>query len=340
MSAFVAGQELSRRFYAEAVRPMLVTHFPDLAHSAALLGRGSEVLGYDDAMSGDHNWEPRVIIFLRENDHASVGDAVTELVGDATLREFAGRPSEVTVTALADYVGRQLDLDLSQPITARDWLTLPEQRLIMVTAGAVFHDEVGLQDVRDRLAYYPRDVWLYLMISAWWRIHPENNLVGRTGYAGDELGSALLGARLVHDIMTLAFLLERRYAPYKKWFGTAFSRLDCAAALGPVLTRVLRAERWPDREAALMEAYDQLGSLHNALGVTPPVETETVQLWDRPFRVRWPNVLDPLAATISDPEVRAIREQWPVGGIDEVRDILAGPAHRRRLLGLLDQPTS
>jgi hypothetical protein len=62
---------------------------------------------------------------------------------------------------------------------ARDWLTFSDQRLPMITAGAVYHDEVGLQDVRDRFTYYPHDVWLYLLVAGWWRVHPEVNLVGR-----------------------------------------------------------------------------------------------------------------------------------------------------------------
>jgi hypothetical protein len=44
----------------------------------------------------------------------------------------------------------------------------------------------------------------------------------RAGFVGDELGSALIGSRLVRDIMNLCFLLEKQYAPYPKWFGTAF----------------------------------------------------------------------------------------------------------------------
>jgi hypothetical protein len=37
-----------------------------------------------------------------------------------------------------------LELDIDGEIEARDWLTLPEQRLRMVSAGAVYHDDVGL----------------------------------------------------------------------------------------------------------------------------------------------------------------------------------------------------
>ena len=48
MTAFVPGLELSRQFYDELVRPIVDARYPGLPHSAALLGRGSEVLGFDD----------------------------------------------------------------------------------------------------------------------------------------------------------------------------------------------------------------------------------------------------------------------------------------------------
>ena len=34
--------------YEEAVAPILDSHLPDLEYSAALIGSGSEVLGFDD----------------------------------------------------------------------------------------------------------------------------------------------------------------------------------------------------------------------------------------------------------------------------------------------------
>ena len=54
------GLELSRRFYFEAVRPILDRSFPDLEHAAALIGHGSELLGFDDELSQDHQWGARV----------------------------------------------------------------------------------------------------------------------------------------------------------------------------------------------------------------------------------------------------------------------------------------
>ena len=220
--------------------PCCTSGYPGLPYSAALLGRGSEVLGFDDEMSRDHNWEPRVLLFLRDADYARYGEAVERSLRDALPARFAGYPTQFSLSTLRAYLQEHLDLDVDAGIEARDWLTLPEQRLRMVTAGAVYHDEVGLQVLRDRLAYYPHDVWLYLMIAAWWRVHPEANLMGRAGFVGDELGSRVIAAQLVHDLMHLCFLMEKQYAPYSKWFGTAFSRLECASSLAPVLQGVLR----------------------------------------------------------------------------------------------------
>ena len=44
---FIKGLELSELFYKEAVKPILAKRFPDLNYSAALIGLGSEVLGFD-----------------------------------------------------------------------------------------------------------------------------------------------------------------------------------------------------------------------------------------------------------------------------------------------------
>jgi hypothetical protein len=51
MPEFISGLALSEAFYREAVRPLLAEHFPGLPHAAALVGWGSDVVGYDDAQS-------------------------------------------------------------------------------------------------------------------------------------------------------------------------------------------------------------------------------------------------------------------------------------------------
>ncbi|MFL5733404.1 MAG: DUF4037 domain-containing protein, partial [Chloroflexia bacterium] len=121
--------------------------------------------------------------------------------------------------------------------------------------------------------------------SQWERIGQDEAFVGRCGEVGDELGSRVIAARLVQQIMRLCFLMERKYAPYAKWFGSAFSRLDCALALAAIFDGVLSTGSWREREGHLSEAYRVVAEMHNGLGITRPMETRVSNYHTRPYMV-------------------------------------------------------
>ena len=56
----------------------------------------------------------------------------------------------------------------------------------------------------------------------------------------------------------------------------------------------------------------------------------------RPFKVVWGDFPGALVAEIKDPEVRRIAERWPVGGIDQLRNVLWAARDRRQVLALFD----
>lgn len=314
--------------------PAIAAEFSGLPHAAGLLGRGSEVLGYDDSMSTDHTWSARVTVFVSGDVTAEEDETVRSRLTARIPDLFERVPTEVSVTTVQQYFVDQLDLDVAVAWDAYDWISLPEQRLCALTAGAVFHDDLDLEQVRRRLAYYPRDVWLYLMLAGWWRVHPEMNLVGRAGYAGDELGSTLIASEMVSGLMHLSFLIERRYAPYSKWFGTAFSDLHIADRLSAPLDRALHARTWREREEALGNGYEIVASAFNDLEIAPRLALEPVRMWERPFTVPWADFPGALSTSISDPKVRDLLERWPTGGIDQVRDILWAPQFRTKVRDL------
>jgi hypothetical protein len=358
MPKFIPGLELARGFYRECVRPLLDAEFPGLAHSAALLGSGSDVLGFDGERSTDHDWGPRVVIFLEERDHVRYAETLRTALSDRLPLAFRGHPTNfagapgepgtlvmqavdrgpvnhrVMLTTVRAFARAQLGLDPERELTVADWLLVPEQNLLAVTAGAVYHDGLdALEPLRRKLAYYPRDVWLYLLAAHWERIGQEEPFVGRAGSAGDELGSAVIAARLVRDVMRLCFLIERRYAPYPKWFGTAFARLACAPRLGPLLAQVLAEPYWPEREQQLCAAYELVAALHNELGLTPPLPARVTPFYDRPFRVIHGGAFaDALLAAIGDEAVRALPRG--VGKVDQWcdnTDVLSHVERCRRL---------
>ena len=345
MPEFIPGLELSRRFYTILVRPLLDKHFAGLPHAAALIGYGSEVLGLDSAMSMDHAWCPRVQIFLCEQD-AGLAEPIRSMLARELPHEFLGFPLDtvpvpgepgvfymqakkdgpvehrVTAVPLAQFLRETMSWEPSTPLTPACWLSISSQILGTLTAGAVHFDNVGeLTAVRAQLAWYPHDVWLYLLACGWQRIGQAEHLMPRAGYAGDELGSALIGAELAHDVMSLAFLMEMQYAPYPKWFGSAFRELSCGPALAPFLRDAQLADTWHQRETALCAAYTLLARLHNALGLTDALPEQVSEFHGRPFMaIHAETFALALQEKISDPEIKRIAQKGLIGGIDQFSD--------------------
>lgn len=343
---FIPGLELAGRFYSEVIKPILEADFSQVPYAAALIGTGSEVLGYDTEMSTDHHWGPRAMLFVDESDHKRYADAIAESLRHQLPVKFCGYstnysepnphdhnvqlPQEiehgpvnhrVELHTLRSFILNYLGFDLDRALEPSDWLTIPEQKLRTITAGAVFHDEIGLQEVRNRFSYYPHDVWLYLMACAWNRIGQEEHLMGRAGQVGDELGSALIGSRLVRDLMRLCFLIERQYAPYPKWFGVAFAQLTCATELSPSLHRAQFTKTWTEREAALTEAYEAVAAMHNGLAITEPLPDTVRGFFGRPFKViALQGFAAALCRRIMDPTVQQIARRPLIGGIDMISD--------------------
>lgn len=343
---FVPGLQLAEAFYRQAVEPVLQRHAPDLAYSAGLIGPGSEVLGFDDRMSTDHHWGPRAMLFLEESVPADRRRELHDILADELPASFMGYPTNwsepnpedkgvqhlgeigerpvnhrIEMITLAGFLQGYMGIDICNPLTPADWLTLPWQKLRSVTGGGLFRDDLGIQSVLDRFRWYPQDLWFYVLASCWARIGQEEHLTGRAGWAGDETGSAIIASRLVRDIMRLAFLMERAYPPYPKWFGTAFANLDCAAALQPLLDQILTSHSWQERDAGLAAAYRRLAEMHNALGVTPPVSCTPASFFGRPFMVIYgETVANALCDEIRDPEVQRLARRRLIGSIDLISD--------------------
>ena len=233
--------------------------------------------------------------------------------------EFRGWPTEVVVVGIGTFLTGLLGFDPRAGISTRDWLVTPQQTLASATAGAVYHDGLGqLEPVRQALAWYPRDLWLWQLAGQWRRIAQEEPFSGRAAEVGDDLGRRVLVGRLARDVMRLCFLLERRYAPYSKWLGTAFGRLESAAAVGPLLEAAMAAAAWPAAEEALVTAYREVATRHNRLGLTEPLDPSPRRFHDRPFLVLDADrFFRACLAAIADRDLASLP---PIGAIDQFVD--------------------
>lgn len=329
MSDFVKGLRLNENFYNEVVVEILNSNFPNLKYSAGLIGWGSEVLGYDDILSSDHNWGLRFQIFLSAEDYEKHYLKINQVLNENLPEFYQNYPTtfeinvhkdqrdaekakdsehNIDIETVEGFFIRYLGCNPFQEITFADWLTFSEHKLLAVTSGKIFHAGLEkLEEVRQKFKYYPRDIWLYLLSVQWDKIFQEQAFVGRCGYAGDELGSKLIAAKQVRNLMHLCFLIERKYAPYSKWFGTAFSHLDCAGKLTPIFTQILEAENWKQREKSLTEAYAKIIRLYNNLEITDSMSDEIVEYFGRPFSViSDESVIGKLRETIVEKEILKI----------------------------------
>jgi hypothetical protein len=338
---FVPAVELSGAFYQDVVRPLLVGR----AHSAALLGRGSDVLGYDTPRSTDHDWGPRVQIFLDHDDQVAEFDDQLEC---RLPEEFQGWPvrfgtsgtaqgHHVTVTTLPSWLRGRLGTDAGSRMSVLDWLLVPQQQLLGCVAGTVHADDTGaLTALRRDLAWYPDEVARWLVACQWHRIAQEEAFVARTAEVGDEVGSAVTAARLVRDLIRLAMLLDHRYWPYQKWLGTAFARRELGGqhrdGLPDHLTAALHARGVAQREAGLARAYAALAERHNASGLTEPLDPTIRPYHERPARVLMADrFATATAATVTDPTLRALPLLGSVDQIVDNVDVLCDPVRCRAL---------
>lgn len=351
MPEFVPGTAITGDFFTEMVQPILATHFPGLQYGAALIGPGSEVLGFDTPMSMDHDWGLRIFLFLREQDAQVFSRSIASVLSHELPPMFRGLPVAIaTLTATSsvrsmelvnamdgpvkhhvmpmtvrEFSELQLGCDATEELSAAQWLSIPSHALGEVVQGAVYLDTTGeITALRRQLAWYPRDVYIYVLAAGWRRIGDEEHLMPRAGHVGSELGSALIGSRLVRDVVHLCFLMEKQYAPYAKWLGTAFSRLDCAAAMEPLLRRVQVATSWQTRQAPLGEAYALLARMHNALGLTREMHTEVSVFHDRPWKViHGGEFAQALVENIEDEEAKAIAQRSLIGSVSQWADNVA-----------------
>jgi hypothetical protein len=355
----ISGLELSERYFSNDVEPILSRLFPNLKYSCGLIGPGSEVLGFDDEMSRDHHWGPRLILFLADTDYPELSSSIDRSLRDNLPRTCLGYPTNfsnpdklgvrlmvpgstgeinhfIEIITISKYFSNLLGIDIHDNVSNMDWLSFPQQVLLSIQSGRIFHDRLGLKRIRGKLDYYPRDVWLYLMASSWQRIGQEEHLAARTCVTGQDIGFSIIASRLVRDIIQLGFLIERQYVPFAKWLEKSFEKLNCSKTLTPYLSKITRSTDSKSRYQNLCRAFEVLASLHNSLSITRPISAECRKWHDRPFRAIYGGqVAATIVGSIGNVEMRSMARKGLIGNIDQISDnteILENPSLRSELI--------
>ena len=359
MPEFIKGRDLCRDFYFEIAEPILKAHFPSLKYSAGLLGYGSDILGYDDATSTDHMWGPRFYLFV-ENENLALKEKIFEVFSHTLPYTYKGYSvhfsepdpndngvqhaeiiTEGPVNPLIffytpnDYLREYLGTSELSALSAADWLSFSEHRLLALTKAEFYKDDLHFAEKLEVLKEYPYDVWLYLAASNWSLLSEEQAFVKRCSDVGDEAGSILACARIAERLMRLCFLYCRQYAPYSKWFGTAFNRLPISDEIRSAIHGALTARDIKERENSIVLAQKLVADLHDSLNVTEPIYAEIQSYFGRGIKVIFAdNIAGLLEEKLSDTPLHGLPL---IGSLSEVANFTVlsdDPNHRTRVKSL------
>ena len=296
MPEFIKGMDLCEGFFNKHAKPIIEENFPNLKYSAGLIGYGSDVLGYDDAVSTDHMWGPRFYLFLSDADISKKNDIIKALSENLpyTYKGYSvnftdpdpndcgvQHPAFITegkvnplvfIHTFDEYLNEQLGTADLDNITPVQWLAFSEHRLLSLVSGKFFVDGLICSEKISKIKYYPDEVKLYMIASNWSLIASEQAFVKRCGECGDEIGSQLVCARIAERLMRLCFLYKDTQSPYSKWFGTAFGKLDIDERIKQTISDALSANCLVERENKIVEAQALVADMHNVSGLTDYVD--------------------------------------------------------------------
>jgi hypothetical protein len=261
----VKGLELARRFFRDVAFPAFKEKAPRSLSSMAfgLVGPGSECYGFDDEISRDHDWGPRVCIWIPEQLYREQGERLQRIydelnevyLGYGPVRRLDTRVRRDGVISTERFYRSYLGTD-SPPETIRDWLLLPEEALSLCTNGAIFVDPLGgfTGMRRALLAYFPRDLWLKKIASRCSAVgkHGQYNL-WRAHQRGDRIAFLYHKARFAREAAALVFLLQRTYRPFAKWI---FHGLRSLGHLGSTVHEYLLRLASSDSSQALQAGIE------------------------------------------------------------------------------------
>lgn len=239
---FIKGLVLARTFFEEEALPRFKAQCPDLLPwmAAGLVGEGSDCFGYDDELSQDHDWGPGFSIWLSHGAHAVHGprvrkayDSLSLVFKDAGPRRVSmGNEHRTGVTTIDEFYCRLTGFS-DTPERHLEWLLIPESALAACTNGALFHDPEGEFSARRErfLNFYPEDVRRKKIAARCMTIGQSGQYnFSRCLKRHEQVALQYAQTKFIADIISVVFLLNRRYTPFYKWMHRALKELPWEGA--------------------------------------------------------------------------------------------------------------
>ena len=231
------GLTLSEQYFHEHGLPMILQSFPLHSQRMAcgLVGDGSECFGFDDEISRDHDWGPGFCIWLTREDYDDIAkDLIRKyeqlpgtFLGYGSRKQSEWGNERIGVFEIGDFISRYIGYR-NVPQNNEEWMIVPESALAAATNGKVFYDPLGeFSSIRNQLLrFYPDDVRIKKMAARCMTVAQSGQYnLGRCLKRGDQFSARYSETKFCVDVISLIFLMNRRYTPFYKWMNKALVAL-------------------------------------------------------------------------------------------------------------------
>lgn len=199
--------------------------YPDLYSRIclALVGVGSECLGFDDEISEDHDFSSRCQLFLDDSDYKTYkSDLESSLkIFCKNLESLTSNLKDVNIEIMPiSNFYKYYTLFENGPKTESEYRKVPMDLLCVATNGKVFLDNLGkFSEIRNRLLnFYPEDIRLK-------KIAFQLNKMAQSGQynysrmikRGDTVAANIAQGEFVKHYLEFVHLLNKKYIPFYKW---------------------------------------------------------------------------------------------------------------------------
>lgn len=207
------GIYLAEQYYNKFGKPMIEQKFPDYADKIAvgIAGEGSDCYGFDDRISRDHDFGCGFCMWLDDETYNKIGNALKSEY-DKLPEYFRGFPK------LRIRRGVFKISDFTKKING-DFYDIPEYAFAELTNGKIFRDDSGIiSGIRQKYSYYPENVKNAKLAQALAQACQDGQCnYPRAMARGDILNAQLLLNDFANDVISVAFILNKKYMPHRKW---------------------------------------------------------------------------------------------------------------------------
>lgn len=217
----------AKEYYLTYGKPMIEEKFAEYIDEIAIgvVGSGSEMYGFEDEFSEDHDYSLGFMMFLTNDTY--------EKIGFKLLREYLSLPHKEISTKNSNtsrYMSNKFGVfEISEfymskigtygDLSLNDFLNIPTFYFAEATSGEVFVDNLGeFTKYRNYLQNIPRDVFFqklgrYLVLSGQAGQYNYNRQIKRE----NGLSSKLCLNEYINQTLSLLYVINNRFELFYKW---------------------------------------------------------------------------------------------------------------------------